>query len=90
MVKYIIIYCLLLNVISFILMRVDKIRAKRGEWRIKEATLWWLAIVGGALGGFAGMRVYRHKTKHTSFKIGFPVIAILQLILFIYFINQLA
>ncbi|WP_307847845.1 DUF1294 domain-containing protein [Metabacillus bambusae] len=88
--KYIIIYCLLLNVISFILMRVDKIRAKRGEWRIKEATLWWLAIVGGALGGFAGMRVYRHKTKHTSFKIGFPVIAILQLILFIYFINQLA
>jgi uncharacterized membrane protein YsdA (DUF1294 family) len=71
-------------------MRVDKIRAKRGEWRIKEATLWWLAIVGGALGGFAGMRVYRHKTKHTSFKIGFPVISILQLILFIYLINQLA
>jgi uncharacterized membrane protein YsdA (DUF1294 family) len=71
-------------------MRIDKIRAKRGEWRIKEATLWWLAIVGGALGGFAGMRVYRHKTKHTSFKIGFPVIFILQLILFIYLINQLA
>ncbi|QNF30799.1 DUF1294 domain-containing protein [Metabacillus sp. KUDC1714] len=90
MVKYIIIYCLLINVISFIFMRVDKIRAKRGEWRIKEATLWWLAIVGGAVGGFAGMRVYRHKTKHTSFKIGFPVISILQLILFIYLINQLA
>ncbi|WP_311774036.1 MULTISPECIES: DUF1294 domain-containing protein [Metabacillus] len=88
--KYIIIYCLLINVISFIFMRVDKIRAKRGEWRIKEATLWWLAIVGGAVGGFAGMRVYRHKTKHTSFKIGFPVISILQLILFIYLINQLA
>ncbi|OAS88851.1 hypothetical protein A6K24_15385 [Metabacillus litoralis] len=85
-----IIYCLLINVISFIFMRVDKIRAKRGEWRIKEATLWWLAIVGGAVGGFAGMRVYRHKTKHTSFKIGFPVISILQLILFIYLINQLA
>ncbi|WP_338788957.1 DUF1294 domain-containing protein [Metabacillus sp. FJAT-53654] len=88
--KYIIIYCLLINIISFIFMRVDKIRAKRGEWRIKEATLWWLAIVGGAVGGFAGMRVYRHKTKHTSFKIGFPVISILQLILFIYLINQLA
>jgi uncharacterized membrane protein YsdA (DUF1294 family) len=71
-------------------MRVDKIRAKRGEWRIKEATLWWLAIFGGALGGFAGMRVYRHKTKHTSFKIGFPIIFILQLVLFIYLINQLA
>jgi uncharacterized membrane protein YsdA (DUF1294 family) len=71
-------------------MGVDKNRAKRGEWRIKEATLWWLTICGGALGGFAGMRVYRHKTKHTSFKIGFPVIAIVHLILFIYLTNQLA
>lgn len=71
-------------------MGVDKKRARHGEWRIKEATLWWFAILGGAIGGLIGMRTYRHKTKHTSFKLGFPVIAIFQLLLFIYIINQLA
>lgn len=71
-------------------MGADKKRARRGEWRIKEATLWWLAVLGGAIGGLIGMRTYRHKTKHTSFKYGFPVIAIIQLLLFIYVINQLA
>jgi uncharacterized membrane protein YsdA (DUF1294 family) len=82
-VNYIIIYYLFINVISFIFMGVDKNRAKRGEWRIKEATLWWLAIAGGALGGFIGMRAYRHKTKHTSFRIGFPAITMLHLFLFV-------
>ena len=81
--NYIVIYYLLINVLSFFVMGIDKKRAKRGEWRIKETTLWWLAVAGGALGGFMGMRVYHHKTKHTSFKIGFPSIAAIQLFLLI-------
>jgi uncharacterized membrane protein YsdA (DUF1294 family) len=89
-VNYIIIYYLLISMISFTIMGIDKNRAKRGEWRIKEATLWWLAIAGGALGGFVGMKVYRHKTKHTSFMLGFPVIIMLHLFLFVYLLNQLA
>jgi uncharacterized membrane protein YsdA (DUF1294 family) len=71
-------------------MGIDKNRAKRGEWRIKEATLWWLAIAGGALGGFIGMRVYRHKTKHASFKISFPIVTILHGLLLVYLFNQLS
>jgi uncharacterized membrane protein YsdA (DUF1294 family) len=81
--NYIIYYYCLINIISFFTMGIDKKRAKRGEWRIQEATLWWLAIIGGALGGFIAMRVYRHKTKHTSFKVGFPVLLILHFIFFI-------
>lgn len=81
--NYIVIYYLLINVLCFFVMGIDKKRAKRGEWRIKETTLWWLAVAGGALGGFMGMRVYHHKTKHTSFKIGFPGIAAIQLFLLI-------
>jgi uncharacterized membrane protein YsdA (DUF1294 family) len=81
--NYIVIYYLLINVLSFFVMGIDKKRAKRGEWRIKETKLWWLAVAGGALGGFMGMRVYHHKTKHTSFKIGFPSIAVIQLFLLI-------
>jgi uncharacterized membrane protein YsdA (DUF1294 family) len=71
-------------------MGIDKNRAKRGEWRIKEATLWWLAIAGGSLGGFIGMRVYRHKTKHASFKVGFPIVTILHGLLLVYLFNQLS
>jgi uncharacterized membrane protein YsdA (DUF1294 family) len=87
---YIIIYYLVLNIISFFTMGIDKNRAKRGEWRISEATLWWLAIFGGALGGWIGMRVYHHKTKHPSFKYGFPIITIFHLFLFIYLLKRLA
>lgn len=83
----IIIYYILINVLSFFVMGNDKKRAKHKEWRIKEMTLWWLAIAGGALGGFIGMRVYRHKIKHPSFKLGFPSIAAVQLFLFIYFLK---
>jgi uncharacterized membrane protein YsdA (DUF1294 family) len=83
----IVIYYLLINVLSFSVMGIDKKRAKRREWRIKERTLWWLAIVGGALGGLIGMRVYRHKIKHTLFKFGFPSIAALHLFLFISFLK---
>ncbi len=67
------------SLISFGLMGVDKRRARRGDWRISEKTLFLPAVLGGALGGVLGMRVFRHKTKHWYFKYGMPLLLILQL-----------
>ena len=71
-------YLILINLALFVLMGVDKRRAKKGRWRIPEKTLFLLAVIGGSAGGIAGMQLFRHKTKHKSFYIGFPVILILQ------------
>jgi len=87
---YLLCYYLLLNMIGFVLMCSDKKRAKRGEWRIKESTLWLVAILGGAIGGYIGMRVFRHKTKHTSFAVLFPLIALGHIVLLVYLSISLA
>ncbi len=71
---------LLASVLSFSLMGIDKRRAKRQEWRISEKTLFWIAILGGGVGGTLGMFYFRHKTKHWYFRYGFPLLAVLQLI----------
>ena len=65
-------------------MGADKKRAIRGEWRIRESTLWFVVLLGGAIGGYIGMRAYRHKTKHTSFAILFPFLALGHIVLFVY------
>lgn len=83
-------YYLLINLISYILMGVDKKRAKHGEWRIKESSLWFIAFIGGALGSYIGMKTFRHKTKHSSFKFGLPLLVLLHIGLFVYLFNQLA
>ena len=70
----IVVFYLLMNVIGLLIMKVDKSRAKKHQYRISENTLWLVAIFGGAVGATAGMRIYRHKTKHFSFKVGFPLI----------------
>lgn len=62
-------YFLLVNVWLFILMGIDKKRAKRNQWRIAEKSLLLLGLVGGGLGGLVGMELYRHKTKQVKFKI---------------------
>lgn len=74
-------YILVLSTISFILMGIDKSRAKNNKWRISEKTLLTIALVGGACGGLIGMYVFRHKTQHTKFSIGFPIIAIIHIII---------
>ena len=84
-IKNIIIYLIIINIITFLAMFIDKRRAKRGEWRIKEGTLLGLAILGGSIGGIAGMYVFRHKTKKLYFTIGFPVILLTEIALVIYF-----
>lgn len=68
------------NLYSFILMGVDKRRAKRQQWRISERQLLLTALCFGGLGALAGMKLFRHKTKHASFRYGIPVMLILQLI----------
>ena len=73
-------YLLLINLILFAVMGIDKYKARNGLWRIPEKTLFGLAAVGGSIGGILGMKVFRHKTKHNSFKFGFPAILLLQVL----------
>ncbi len=78
-------YLVVMNVIGFIIMGVDKRKAVKHKWRIPEKTLFLVAILGGSLGGIFGMQLFRHKTKHTYFRIGFPAIFIVQVLLIAYF-----
>ena len=71
-------YLIAVNVLAFVLMGLDKRRAKKNAWRIPERTLFLPVIFGGALGGVAGMRLFRHKTRHWTFRLGMPAILILQ------------
>lgn len=71
-----------MSIVLFILMGVDKARAKRGAYRIPEARLFFFALLGGAVGGTLGMLLFRHKTRHWYFAFGFPVLALAQLVLF--------
>ena len=82
--KYFIIYLIIINLIAFLAMYIDKRRAKYGKWRIKEHTLFILAILGGSIGAIVGMYTFRHKTKKLKFTIGMPAILILEVVLFIY------
>jgi uncharacterized membrane protein YsdA (DUF1294 family) len=75
------IYLAVVNCLLFILMGVDKYKAIKGAWRIPEATLFILALIGGGIGGTFGMYSFRHKTRHLKFEIGFPVIAVVQCVL---------
>ena len=83
MLKYLIIYLIVINLIAFFARYLDKRKAKYGKWRIPEQTLLILAIIGGSIGGIAGMYTFRHKTQKPRFSVGFPVILILQIILII-------
>ncbi len=72
-------WVVLVSVILFCMMGADKRFARRGERRIPEARLFFVAVLGGALGGWIGMRVFHHKTRHWYFAVGFPAIAIAQM-----------
>lgn len=74
------VYLLLINVVTFFIYGMDKQKAKRGAWRISETTLLGLAVIGGSVGAYLGMRVFHHKTKHLKFTIGVPVIFVLQVL----------
>ena len=71
-------YLLIVNLVGFAVMGIDKRRAIKKAWRISEASLFLTAIIGGSIGCIAGMQVFRHKTKHWYFKYGMPAILVLQ------------
>ena len=77
-------YLLAVNITSFLSYGIDKYKAKKGQWRISEATLLTMATIGGSIGAWAGMRLWHHKTMHKKFKYGIPVIMIMQVCLVVY------
>ena len=78
---YLVCYLAAINLAAFLACGLDKHRAKKGKWRIPERTLFLLACAGGSVGLWAGMQAFRHKTRHNSFRIGVPVIFVLQCVL---------
>ena len=81
MMKWALLWVLALSLADFALMGVDKRRAKRGAWRVKERTFFLLALLGGSPGALLGMWAFRHKTRHWYFKFGLPAILLAQIAL---------
>ena len=79
--KIFLVFYAIMTVITFILYGADKAKARKGKWRIPEKTLLLFSACFGGLGAFLGMKIFRHKTKHTSFKVLVPVFMIIQFIL---------
>ena len=88
--KYIIIisYLVIMNIFGIAVMGIDKSKAKRGAWRIKEATLFGVSIIGSSIGTLLGMYMFRHKTKHIYFVIGMPLILILHIALAVFLFTK--
>ena len=82
-IRNIIIYLLIINIVTFLSMGIDKYKAKQGKWRIQEKNFLTLVVLGGGIGGIAGMYVFRHKTQKPRFFIGFPLIMIMQILIII-------
>ena len=78
LIKLLILYLLLVNASGFLLILVDKLKAKKNLWRIPEATLFLVAAMGGSVGSLVGMYLLRHKTKHFHFILGMPLIFAVQ------------
>ena len=82
----VLIYFVSINVVTFFMYGIDKWKAKKSRWRIREAALLGLAVLGGSIGAWLGMKVWHHKTQHKKFKYGVPAIITVQLALIVYFI----
>jgi uncharacterized membrane protein YsdA (DUF1294 family) len=82
-------YLLGVNIIAFIMMGLDKQKAKKRQYRIPERTFWLLAIVGGALGAILGMQRYRHKTKHKTFVWGMPTLLLVNIASVVYLLYSI-
>lgn len=78
--KYLYLYLTIINALGLLLMLADKQKARRGAWRIPERTLLWVAALGGSLGSWVGMQMFRHKTKHLKFTIGIPIFLALHIV----------
>ena len=81
-------YLILINLVSFVMMGIDKRRAAKKLWRIPESSLFIIAIIGGSIGSIIGMRAFHHKTRHWYFVYGMPLILMLQILLIIAIIKS--
>ena len=86
--RFYLLWLCVMSVITFFVMGSDKRRAIRGAWRVPEARLFLLALLGGGVGGLLGMYVFRHKTRHLHFVIGFPLIAAVQVLAALYLLRM--
>ncbi len=80
-------YLIAVNTLTFVVYGIDKWKAKQGSWRISEATLLTLAVIGGSIGALLGMKIWHHKTMHKKFKYGLPLILLAQIVLVYYSIH---
>lgn len=78
-------YIVVINLVSFMMFGIDKYKARRGQWRISEATLLVVAAIGGSIGARMGMKVWHHKTLHSKFRYGVPIILLVHIALIAYF-----
>ncbi len=85
--KYFLLYFLIINIVGFLSMGIDKYKSKHNMWRIPESTLLFIALLLGSIGSYIGMYTFRHKTLHAKFKYGIPIIFIINIIC-IYYIFQ--
>ena len=81
-------YVTIINTLAFIVYGIDKLKAKKGKWRIPESTLLLLAIIGGSIGAWFGIKVWHHKTLHKKFKYGIPLIVIAQIAIAVYIFRE--
>jgi len=79
--KWLLIYLLVINIITFVLFAVDKWKAIHGRWRIRTITLMGFALAGGTVGGLLAMYIFRHKTKTASFTVGLPVMLVVHVVI---------
>ena len=78
-------YIVVINLVSFMMFGIDKYKARRGQWRISEAALLAVAAIGGSIGAWMGMKVWHHKTLHSKFRYGVPIILLVHIALMAYF-----
>ena len=81
-------YLAVMTIVGLIIMKADKTKAEKNKWRIKEATLFLVSAIGGSLGTWAGMYLFRHKTKHWYFVVGMPLILIAHIALLVFLFSK--
>ena len=89
MTIYIVGSLIIINLITFLLYGIDKLKAKKGKWRISEATLLLLAAIGGSIGAWLGIKIWHHKTLHKKFIYGIPLIIFAQIVVAIYMFKEM-
>lgn len=82
-------YLVVMTIVGLIIMKVDKIKAQKQQWRVKESTLFLVSLLGGSLGTWAGMYIFRHKTKHWYFVVGMPLIFFAHVALLVFLFCKL-